>query len=217
MQEVKPRDMEERRLGTWEKCLTLWVAICIAGGTALGRFFPQIATNLSKLEVANVSIPIAVAIFLMIYPIMVQISFEEIKKAARSPKPIALTLVANWGVKPFTIALFAWLFLSVIFGRFLMPEQIQEYRMGHTLVMTGINSLSMVVLYAPLAVLLLGIVGIRVPWETIAISVSIYIIKPLIAGYITRSQVIKRKGIEWFQARLVPHLGKVSIVALLAT
>jgi len=234
--------MEERKLGIWEKYLTLWVALCISAGTLLGRFSPQIADILAKLEVANISIPIAICLFAMIYPIMVQISFEEIKKAALSPKPIFLTLFANWVVKPFTMALFAWLFLSVIFGRFLIPEQIQDYRaglillgvapctamvlmwsylargnMGHTLVMTAINSLTMVILYAPLAMLLLGISGIQVPWETIALSVAIYICTPLVAGYLTRSQVIKRKGMEWFNTRLVPTLGKLSIIALLAT
>jgi ACR3 family arsenite transporter len=234
--------VEERRLGIWEKYLTIWVALCIAAGTLLGRAFPQISDALAKLEIANVSIPIAVCLFAMIYPIMVQISFEEIKKATRSPKPIALTLIANWVVKPFTMALFAWLFLSVIFGNFLSPEQVQEYRaglillgiapctamvlmwsylargnMGHTLVMTAINSLTMVVLYAPLAVFLLGISGIRVPWETIALSVAIYICTPLVAGYFTRRQVIKSKGVEWFNTRLVPVLGKISIIALLIT
>ncbi len=234
--------MEERRLGVWEKYLTLWVAICIGVGTALGRIFPQVSDVLARLEVAHISIPIAICLFAMIYPIMVQISFEEIKKAALSPKPIALTLFANWVVKPFTMALFAWLFLSVVFGYFLTPEQIQDYRaglillgvapctamvlvwsylakgnMGHTLVMTAINSLTMVILYAPLAMLLLGISGIRVPWETIALSVAIYICTPLVTGYITRRQVIKRKGLEWFKTRLVPTLGKLSIVALLVT
>ncbi len=122
--------MEERRLGLWEKYLTLWVALCIGAGTALGRVFPQVSDTLAKLEVANISIPIAICLFAMIYPIMVQISFEEIKKAVLSPKPIALTLLANWVIKPFTMALFAWLFLSVVFGRFLTPEQIQDYRAG---------------------------------------------------------------------------------------
>ncbi len=233
---------KEKRLGLWEKYLTLWVALCIAAGTALGRLFPQISDNLARLEVAHISIPIAVLLFAMIYPIMVQISFEEIKKAVLSPKPIGLTLLANWAVKPFTMALFAWLFLSVIFGRFLTTEQIQDYRaglillgvapctamvlvwsylargnMGHTLVMTAINSLTMVILYAPLAMFLLGISGIRVPWETIALSVAIYICTPLIAGYITRRRVIKQRGLEWFKTRLVPVLGKVSIAALLVT
>ena len=234
--------MEERRLGVWEKYLTLWVALCIGLGTALGRFFPVVSDTLAELEVAGISIPIAICLFAMIYPIMVQISFEEIKKATRSPKPIALTLFANWVVKPFTMALLAWLFLGVIFADFLAPQQIQDYRaglillgvapctamvlmwsylakgnMGHTLVMTAINSLTMVILYAPLAMLLLGISGIRVPWETIALSVAIYIVTPLVAGYITRSQAIKRKGVEWFNTRLVPPLSKLSIIALLVT
>ncbi|MFC2070747.1 ACR3 family arsenite efflux transporter [Chloroflexota bacterium] len=233
---------EERKLGIWEKYLTVWVALCIAAGTLLGRVFPQISDGLAKLEVASVSIPIAICLFAMIYPIMTQISFEEIKRAALSPKPITLTLIANWAIKPFTMALLAWFFLSVVFGKYLTPEQIQDYRaglillgiapctamvlvwsylargnMGHTLVMTAINSLTMVVLYAPLAVLLLGISGIQVPWQTIALSVAIYILTPLIAGYFTRRQVIKRKGREWFNTRLVPVLGRVSIIALLVT
>jgi len=233
---------KERKLGIWEKYLTIWVALCILAGTGLGRLFPQISDGLAKLEVAHISIPIAICLFAMIYPIMVQISWEEIKGALRSPRPIALTLFANWAVKPFTMALFAWLFLGVVFAGFLSTEQIQDYKaglillgiapctamvlvwsylargnMGHTLVMTAINSLTMVVLYAPLAVYLLGISGITVPWDTIALSVTIYIITPLIAGYITRRQVLKLKGTEWFEAKLVPKLGKVSIIALLVT
>ncbi|MGB2854059.1 MAG: ACR3 family arsenite efflux transporter [Dehalococcoidia bacterium] len=233
---------KERKLGIWEKYLTIWIALCILVGTGLGRLFPQVSDFLARLEVAHISIPIAICLFAMIYPIMVQISWEEIKNALRSPRPIGLTLFANWVVKPFTMALFAWLFLSVVFGHLLTPDQIQQYRaglillgvapctamvlvwsylahgnMGHTRVMTAINSLTMVVLYAPLAMFLLGISGIRVPWETIALSVAIYIATPLIAGYFTRRQVIRSKGIEWFEKRLVPSLGKVSIIALLVT
>ncbi|MFC1951963.1 ACR3 family arsenite efflux transporter [Chloroflexota bacterium] len=233
---------KERKLGIWGKYLTLWVALCIGAGIGLGRLFPDFSDVLAELEIANISIPIAILLFAMIYPIMVQISWEEIKKALRSPKPIGLTLFANWAVKPFTMALFAWLFLSVIFGQFLTPEQIEQYRagtillgvapctamvlvwsylakgnMGHTLVMTAINSLSMVVLYAPLAVLLLGISGISVPWDTIALSVVIYIVTPLIAGYFTRRWTIQKKGLEWFEKKLEPSLGKVSVIALLIT
>jgi ACR3 family arsenite transporter len=233
---------KERRLGLWEKYLTIWVALCILVGTGLGRLFPQISDFMARLEVAHISIPIAICLFAMIYPIMVQISWEEIRGALRSPKPIALTLFANWAVKPFTMALFAWLFLGVIFANSLTPEQIQDYRaglillgvapctamvlvwsylargnMGHTLVMTAINSLAMVFLFAPLAMFLLGISGITVPWETIALSVGIYILTPLIAGYITRRQVLNRKGVDWFETKLVPKLGKVSIIALLVT
>jgi len=233
---------KERKLGIWSKYLTLWVALCIVAGTVLGWLFPGLAKFLGKLEVSNVSIPIGICLFAMIYPIMVQISWEEIKVALRKPKPTLLTLFANWAVKPFTMAFFAWLFLGVVFARFLTPEQVQQYKagtillgvapctamvlvwsylargnMGNTIVMTAINSLSMVVLYAPIAVLLLGVSGIRVPWETIAFSVTVYIVVPLIAGYFTRKQAIAKMGMERFESVLLPKLGKVSIIALLIT
>jgi len=233
---------DAHKLGIWGKYLTLWVALCILAGTGLGWLFPQLSDFLATLEVAHISVPIAICLFAMIYPIMVQISWEEIRGAIRAPKPIGLTLLANWAIKPFLMAFFAWLFLEVVFNQFLTPDQVQQYRaglillgvapctamvlvwsylargnMGHTLVMTAVNSLTMVILYAPLAVLLLGISGIQVPWSTIALSVTIYIVTPLIAGYFTRRQAIKRRGRAWFEARLVPVLGKVSTIALLVT
>ena len=233
---------KERRLGTWEKYLSVWVIMCIIGGLGLGRIFPQVSDILGKFTVAHVSIPIAICLFAMIYPIMVQIDFKEVIRAGKTPKPIATTLFANWAIKPFTMALFAWLFLGVVFAPFLSTDLSSQYRaglillgvapctamvlvwsylakgnMGHTLVMTAINSLTMVVLYAPLAVFLLGISGIVVPWETIAFAVTVYIVIPLLAGYFTRSQTIKKKGVEWLNSRLAPQLGKASIIALLIT
>jgi len=237
-----PATEKERRLGVWEKYLSLWVAFCIGVGIGLGELFPQLSNLLGGLTVANVSIPVAICLFLMIYPIMVQIDFSQVIEAAKTPKPIVATLVANWVAKPFTMAFFAWLFMSVVFRDFLSPDTIQSYRagmillgvapctamvlvwsylaggnMGHTLVMTAINSLSMVVLYAPLAQFLLGISGISIPWAAIAFSVGIYICLPLLFGYLTRHRAIKQKGIEWFEARFVPPLRTVSIVALLIT
>ena len=233
---------KERKLGIWEKYLTLWVAICMAIGTLLGKYVPGLSDGLEDFAVADISIPIAICLFLMIYPIMVQISWEEIRGALKSPKPLGLTLFSNWAIKPFTMALFAWLILSVFFKGSLSADQIHDYRaglillgiapctamvlmwsylakgnMGHTLVMTAVNSLTMVALYAPLAVLLLGVSGIQVPWDTIAISVAVYILTPLILGYLTRQQVIKRKGLDWLETRLVPKLAKVSVIALLVT
>ncbi len=233
---------KERRLGMWEKYLSLWVALCIGAGIGLGRISPQLSDVLGGLTVANISIPVAICLFLMIYPIMVQIDFSQVVKAARTPKPIITTLVANWAIKPFTMAFFAWLFISVVFKGFFPPEIAQEYRagmillgvapctamvlmwsylakgnMGHTLVMTAINSLSMVILYAPLAQFLLGISGIIIPWATIAFSVAVYICVPLLCGYFTRTQAIKRRGMEWFETKLIPPLRTVSIIALLIT
>jgi ACR3 family arsenite transporter len=233
---------KERRLGIWEKYLSLWVALGIGAGIGLGKVSPQISYILGGLTIANVSIPVAVCLFLMIYPIMVQIDFRQVREAVRTPKPIVTTLVANWAVKPFTMALFAWLFMGVVFKGFFSPELAQEYRagmillgvapctamvlmwsylargnMGHTLVMTAINSLSMVVLYAPLAQFLLGISGIVIPWKTIAFSVAVYICLPLLFGYFTRTQAIKRRGAAWFESKLIPPLRTVSIIALLIT
>ncbi|HID93323.1 MAG TPA: ACR3 family arsenite efflux transporter [bacterium (Candidatus Stahlbacteria)] len=231
-----------RKLGIWEKYLSVWVALCIVVGIVLGRAFPQISGTLGKLEVAHVNIPIAGCLFWMIYPIMLQIDFRRVVRAGRTPRPIAATLIANWGVKPFTMTFFAWLFLGVFFKKFLSTDTALQYRagmillgvapctamvlmwsylaegnMGHTLVMCAVNSLSMVFLYAPLARLLLGLSGIPIPWRTIAFSVIIYICIPLIVGYFTRSQSIKRKGLGWFESKLIPPMRTVAVIALLIT
>ena len=232
----------ERKLGIWEKYLTLWVAVCIGVGIGIGKAFPQLSANLGELEVANVSIPIAICLFLMIYPIMVQIDFGQVIKSGKTPKPIAATLIANWGIKPFTMAALGSLFMFGVFKNFLTPESAQSYQAGiillgvapctamvlmwsylakgnmaHTLIMTAINSLTMVALYAPLARLLLGISGIVVPWQTVAFSVAIYIVIPLIAGLFTQRRALATMGLEGFTSRFVPKLRIVSIVALLAT
>ena len=230
------------RLGVWEKYLSLWVALCIGAGIGIGKVFPKISDVLGGLTVANVSIPVAICLFMMIYPIMVQIDFSQVKKAVRTPKPIITTLVANWAIKPFTMAFFAWLFMDVVFKSFLSPEIAQEYRAGmillgvapctamvlmwsylakgnmaHTLVMTAINSISMMLFYAPLAQFLLGISGIVIPWKAMVFPVAVYICLPLLCGYSTRNQTIKRRGIGWFKTKLIPPLRTVSIIALLVT
>jgi len=242
VENAKPESTKERRLGIWERYLTLWVALCIGAGIGLGRAFPQLSTALGEFTYAGVSIPVAICLFFMIYPIMVQIPFSQVLRAGKTPKPIAATLIANWAIKPFTMALFGMLFLTVVFKGFLPPEMAQSYQaglvllgvapctamvlmwsylargnMGHTVVMTAINSLTMLVLYAPLAQLLLGISGIIVPWRTIAFSVGIYIGTPLILGYLTRRWALAQRGTEWFESRLVPKLRMVSIIALLCT
>jgi ACR3 family arsenite transporter len=239
---TNPESTQERRLGVWEKYLTLWVALCIGAGIGLGRAFPQLSTTLGEFTFAGVSIPVAICLFFMIYPIMVQIPFSEVIRAGKTPKPIATTLIANWAIKPFTMALLGMVFLTVVFRGFLPPDMAQSYQaglillgvapctamvlmwsylargnMGHTLVMTAISSLTMVALYAPLARLLLGISGIVVPWTTIAFTVGIYIGTPLVLGYFTRRWALARRGTEWFESRLIPKLRLVSIIALLST
>ncbi len=234
--------MEKSSLGTFEKYLTLWVVICIIVGIILGKILPGFAEFLNNLQYFQVSIPIAICLFFMIYPIMIQIDFRKVVEAGKTPKPVALTLVVNWAIKPFTMAFFAWLFMSVVFSSFLDSELASSYtagiillgvapctamvlvwsylskgNMGHTLVMVAINSLAMLFLYAPLAGILLGIADIRVPWETIGLSVGIYVGIPLIAGYITRVQMLKHKGKDWFEKSFAPSLHYIAIVALLIT
>jgi len=234
--------VEKRTLGTFEKYLTIWVVICIIVGILLGKFLPNIADFLNTLQYFQVSLPIAICLFFMIYPIMVQIDFRKVVEAGKTPKPVALTLIVNWGIKPFTMAFFAWLFMSVIFSSYLDPDLASSYtagmillgvapctamvlvwsylskgNMGHTLVMVAINSLTMLILYAPLAGFLLGVSDIIVPWETIGLSVGVYVGIPLIAGYISRSQLLKRKGKEWFEKSFAPSLHYIAIIALLIT
>jgi ACR3 family arsenite transporter len=211
-------------------------------GIGLGRIIPQISEKLNNIQYANVSIPIAICLFFMIYPIMVQIDFRKVIEAGKTPRPVALTLIVNWAVKPFTMAFFAWLFMSVIWADFIPSEDASSYaagmillgvapctamvlvwsylskaNMGHTLVMVAINSLTMLFLFAPLAGLLLGVASIPVPWETIAFSVGIYVGVPLLLGFVTRREILKRKDINWFENHFAPKLKYISISALLIT
>lgn len=244
--------VEKRRLSVFEKYLTLWVLLCIGVGIFLGKVAPEVAVKLDSLSIYNVSIPIAICLFFMMYPIMVKIDFAEVVKAAKAPKPVALTLFINWGIKPFTMYLIASFFLGYLFKGFLPGTEIiktgQEVELwrsyisgaillgiapctamvlmwsylakgndGLTLVMVAINSLTMLVLYAPLGGILLGINAMPIPWKTILLSVTIYVALPLVAGYFSRKLIIKSKGLEWFNTKFLHRLTPISIVALLAT
>lgn len=197
---------------------------------------------LNSIQYANVSIPIAVCLFFMIYPIMVQIDFRKVIEAGRTPKPVGVTLFVNWAIKPFTMAFFAWLFMTVIWSPFISSENASQYsagmillgvapctamvlvwsylskgNMGHTLVMVAINSLTMLFLYAPLGGFLLGVASIPVPWATIAFSVGVYVGVPLVLGFFSRREILRRRNIEWFEGCFAPGLKYVSIIALLIT
>jgi len=241
-----------RKLSVFEKYLTLWVLACIGIGILLGKVTPEVAIKLDSFSIYNVSIPIAVCLFFMMYPIMVKIDFKEVVKAAKTPKPVALTLLINWAIKPFTMYLIASFFLGFLFKGLLPGTEIiktgQEVELwrsyisgiillgiapctamvlmwsylakgndGLTLVMVAINSLTMLVLYAPLGRFLLGVNAMPVPWKTILFSVLIYVALPVVAGYYSRKYIIKSKGIEWFNTKFLHWLTPVSIVALLLT
>jgi len=244
--------MSEKKLSVFERYLTIWVVLCIAGGIFLGKIAPDVATTLNEFSIYQVSIPIAVCLFFMMYPIMVKIDFAHVLKSAKTPKPVMLTLFINWAIKPFSMLAISYLFLGYLF-RDLLPgteilangEEVELWRSyiagtillgiapctamvlmwGHlskgndglTLVMVAINSLIMLFLYGPLGGLLLNVNSMPVPWETIVLSVSIYVALPLLAGYFSRKLIIKHKGIAWFNQRFLRWLTPVSITALLIT
>jgi len=240
-----------RGLSGFERYLSLWVALAIVAGTIVSVVSPGVARTLDSFSYAQVSLPVAVCLFFMMFPIMVKIDFSRVKEAAKTPRPVLLTLVVNWLIKPFTMYLFAYLFLGVLF-RDLIPgteiihgQTVDTYRSyisgaillgiapctamvlvwGYlargndalTLVMVAVNSLLMLFFYAPLGRFLLAINEMPIPWETIVLSVLIYVGLPLLSGYYARKFVVGRKGQAYFDRVFLPRLTPVAIFALLAT
>ena len=239
------------QLSFFEKYLTVWVVVCIGMGIILGRIFPGVAQTLDAMSIYNVSIPIAVCLFFMMYPIMVKIDFSQAVKAARTPKPVILTLVVNWLIKPFTMVVFAQFFLGWVFNSWLTETELirglevslaNSYiagaillgiapctamvlmwgylsysNQGHTLVMVAVNSLAMLFLYAPLGKWLLSANNLTVPWQTILLSVLVYVGLPLAAGIYSRYWIFKHKGRQWFEKQFLHYLSPVAIAALLLT
>ncbi|XDE61457.1 arsenic resistance protein [Arthrospira platensis BEA 1257B] len=218
------------KLNVFEKYLTVWVILCIIAGIVLGRLFPDVAVTLDSMSIYQVSIPIAICLFFMMYPIMVKIDFTQAVNAAKAPKPVLLTLVINWLIKPFTMVAFSlfflgWLFRPIIAGTeilrgaeipiadsyiagtillgiapctamVLMWGYLSYSNQGLTLVMVAVNSLMMLFLYAPLGRWLLSANNLTVPWQTILLSVLIYVGLPLAAGMYTRYLIFQYKGKE---------------------
>ena len=229
-------------LGVFERYLSLWVALCIAAGVAIGQLIPAVPNVLGEMEVAQVNLPIAVLIWAMIYPMMVQVDFKSILGVRRHPKGITVTLVVNWLIKPFTMFGVAWLFLKGLFAPFIEPAVASEYVAGaillgaapctamvfvwsyltdgdpaYTLVQVSINDLIMLVAFAPIVAFLLGLSDVIVPWDTLLLSVGLYIVIPLVAGALSRIWIIRAKGEEWFDDVFLERLGPVTMVGLLLT
>lgn len=240
-QEVAGAD-SGKGMGVFEKFLSVWVAIAIVVGIAMGQLAPVVPETLSRLEYASVSIPVAILIWAMIFPMMVQIDFASIRGVRRQPRGLTITTTVNWLIKPFSMFAIAWFFLLVVF-RPLIPEDLaREYLAGaillgaapctamvfvwsyltrgdaaYTLVQVSVNDIIMLFAFAPIVVLLLGISDIAVPWDTVALSVVLYIVIPLAAGYITRVTLIKRKGVDWFDNVFMKRIGLVTPTGLILT
>ena len=226
-------------MSLFERWLTLWVALCIFAGLALGSLLPGLFATLAGLEYASVNLVVAVLIWAMVYPMMIAIDFGSLKDVGRRPKGLIITLVINWLIKPFTMAALAVLFFNHLFAGLIDPAKAPEYIAGlillgaapctamvfvwshltqgdpnYTLVQVSVNDLIMVVAFAPIVAFLLGVTDISVPWETLILSVILYIVIPLIAGALTRRTLIAQgRSVEEFTARIKP----ASVVGLLVT
>ena len=233
---------ESEKMGFFERYLTLWVALCILGGIVLGKVLGSSINILSEMNVATVNIPVAILVWLMIFPMMVQVDFSSIKDVRRNPKGLALTLVINWLIKPFTMAFFAWIFFDKLYAAHLSPELAREYIAGaillgaapctamvfvwsyltkgdpeYTLVQVAINDLILLVAFIPIVKFLLGVTDVFIPFDTLISSVIIFVVLPLVTGFLVNKLIINTRGEKWFQEVFLAKLKPVSILALLST
>ena len=245
-QRAKPAADLSSKMNVFERYLTLWVALCMGLGILLGRGLPQTVTTLQGMEFgagSHINIPIAVLIWLMIYPMMLKIDFASLKDVGKKPKGLLVTLFVNWLVKPFSMAFFGWFFLKVLFIPWLGPELANQYLAGliilaaapctamvfvwsylaggdaaYTLVQVSVNDLIMLVAFAPIVRFLVsGTSGLEVPFIVLLYSVVIFVVIPLSLGAASRWALIRAKGAKWFNEKFLPFFHPLTILALLAT
>ena len=229
-------------IGFFEKYLTLWVVLCMVVGVLIGQFLPGIPAFLGRFEYAKVSIPIAILIWLMIYPMMLKVDFQSIKDVGKNPKGLFVTWVTNWLIKPFTMFGIAWLFFFVIFKTLIPAELAKDYLAGaillgaapctamvfvwshltkgnpaYTVVQVATNDLIILVAFTPIVALLLGIGGVKIPWDTLLLSVALFVVIPLAGGILTRTSIVKKRGLDYFEKGFLPKFSNVTIVGLLLT
>lgn len=226
----------------FERTLTLWVAICIVVGILIGQYIPSVPATLHRFEYANVSIPVAILIWLMIFPMMLKVDFNSVKNVGRRPKGILITGVTNWLIKPFTMFAIAWFFFYVVFKSLIPTALADQYLAGavllgaapctamvfvwshltrgdaaYTLVQVAVNDLIILVAFVPIVGLLLGIGGIVIPWDTLFLSVVLFVVVPLLAGMLARIYVIKKRGIDYFNNVFIQKFSHITVGGLLLT
>lgn len=229
-------------MGKFEKYLSLWVLLCILAGVWIGNVAGDSIRVISNWEIATVNIPVAILVWLMIYPMMVQIDFGAIRHVSKNWKGLGLTVFVNWVIKPFSMAFFAWIFFDRIFAAYLQPGQAEQYIAGaillgaapctamvfvwsyltkgdanYTLVQVSVNDLILLVAFIPIVRFLLGVTQIFIPWDVLVSSVVIFVVIPLAAGYLSHRFLMQVRGKEWFTSKFLPALKPVSIIALLTT
>jgi len=234
--------MDNEALGFFAKYLTVWVAICIAAGVILGQVLPIVPETLSKFEYANVSIPVAILIWLMIYPMMLKIDFSSIVSATKKPKGLIVTCGTNWLIKPFTMYAIAAFFFHVVFKALIPAELAKEYLAGavllgaapctamvfvwshltkgdpaYTLVQVAVNDLILLAAFTPIVAFLLGVSDVAVPYDTLFLSVILFVVIPLAGGYFSRKYIIKNKGLDYFNNVFLKMFDNTTVIGLLLT
>lgn len=233
---------EKSAINAFQKYLTVWVILCMVVGVLIGKYLPGIPRFLNQFEYAKVSIPMAILIWLMIYPMMMKVDFQSIKNVGKNPKGLFVTWITNWLIKPFTMYGIASLFFFVIFKAFITPDLATEYLAGavllgaapctamvfvwssltkgdpaYTVVQVATNDLIILVAFVPIVKFLLGVSNISVPWDTLILSVVLFVVIPLAGGMLTRSITIKRKGKDYFDNVFLHKFDSVTTIGLLLT
>jgi ACR3 family arsenite transporter len=227
-------------IGFFQRYLTLWVALCMVTGVLIGKFLPVVPGFFSKFEYANVSIPTAILIWVMIYPMMMKVDFESVKHVGKNPKGLYVTWVTNWLIKPFTMFAIASFFFYVVFKGYISPDLGKQYLAGavllgaapctamvfvwsqltkgspaYTVVQVATNDLIILIAFVPIVKFLLGVSKVSVPWDTLILSVVLFVVVPLTAGVLTRMYVSKKKGREYFENQFLPKFDQATIAGLL--
>ena len=233
---------ETSGINVFQKYLTIWVLLCMAVGILIGRFLPQIPAFLNRFEYARVSIPMAILIWLMIYPMMMKVDFQSIRNVGKNPKGLFVTWITNWLIKPFSMYAIASLFFFVIFKAFITPELATQYLAGavllgaapctamvfvwstltkgdpaYTVVQVATNDLIILFAFVPIVKFLLGVSNVSVPWDTLILSVVLFVVIPLAGGVLTRSLVIQKHGKDYFENTFVKKFDGITTIGLLLT
>lgn len=236
------KEKKEQGMGFFERYLTVWVALCMVVGVLIGQYLSFIPDFLGQFEYANVSIPIAILIWVMIYPMMMKVDFQSVRDVGKNPKGLYVTWVTNWLIKPFTMFGIASLFFFVIFKAIIPTELARDYLAGavllgaapctamvfvwshltkgnaaYTVVQVATNNLILLVAFTPIVAILLGVSGVAVPWETLILSVVLFVVIPLTAGVLTRLSVIRDKGEAYFKGTFLPKFDNITVAGLLLT
>lgn len=239
---MKSKMKKIQGISFFEKYLTIWVTLCMVVGILIGRYLPGIPEFLGKFEYARVSIPIAILIWIMIYPMMMKVDFHSVKNVGKNPKGLYVTWVTNWLIKPFTMFGIAYLFFYVIFKDLITPDLAEAYLAGaiilgaapctamvfvwshltkgnpaYTVVQVATNDLIILVAFTPIVAFLLGVGGVSIPWDTLLLSVVLFVVVPLTAGVLTRNHVTRTKGLEYFNKQFIPKFSNITIIGLLLT